>query len=335
MQVATVFSGIGAYEQALQVLQIDYELVFACDIDKHCKEALIANYHPKRYYSDINDIDGSSYLNKLDIIVGGSPCQSFSIAGKREGMEDARGKLIYSYLKLLRDSKPRKFIFENVKGLLSYEGGETFKWLIEQFKEMGYMLSKRVISAKKDLKFPQSRERIFVVGSLDKRPSLSRIRRYEGGYYSRNLIDYIDSTVDQKYNISNPKWQEWVFKDSLIKKAKMAINGSYLICQTARQYASWHGHYLIIYAKDANFPYTDTAKKYILDNSIIPLFSPINENIDPICDSIVRRLTPTECLRLMGFSDELYKNVSSDCQTYKQCGNSIIVPMLVAVIGCF
>ena len=113
----------------------------------------------------------------------------------------------------------------------------------------------------------------------------------------------------------------------------MAINGDYIICQTARQYASWHGHYVIVYKKNANFPYIQEAIDYITNNKIIPFFSPVDEEINPITDSILRRLTPTETLRLMGFKDANYKNICSDSQCYKQCGNSIIVPMLNAILS--
>jgi len=329
IQVATVFSGIGAFEQALIDSNITHNIVFACDIDKFCKKAYLHNYKVDKFYDNIEDIKGSDYTGKVDILVGGSPCQSFSIAGKREGMEDPRGQLIHTFIKLLEDIKPKQFIFENVKGLKTFSNGEVFNWLRRKFREIGYKISTRIISSRVDLGFPQSRERIFIVGDIETRPSLSQIQSVD----QSTLVDYLDRCVDDKYNIMNPKWQSWIFKSILLTKSKMAINGDYIICQTARQYASWHGHYVIVYKKNANFPYIQEAIDYITNNKIIPFFSPVDEEINPITDSILRRLTPTETLRLMGFKDANYKNICSDSQCYKQCGNSIIVPMLNAILS--
>jgi DNA (cytosine-5)-methyltransferase 1 len=127
LQVATVFSGIGAFEHALDRIGVEHEIIFACDIDNYCKKTYFANYkiNENKWYSDIFDIDGKKYNGNLDILVGGSPCQSFSMVGKRRGLEDERGNLIFEFIRIVRESCPKVFIFENVKGLLSHNKGET------------------------------------------------------------------------------------------------------------------------------------------------------------------------------------------------------------------
>ena len=109
----------------------------------------------------------------------------------------------------------------------------------------------------------------------------------------------------------------------------MAINGSYMICQTSRQYASWHGQYVLIFKKNAKFDYSDDAIECIKNNQIIPFnYDKSKFNHEYIIkNSILRRLTPNECLKLMGYDINKFKTVCSDSQTYKQCGNSIVVNM--------
>ena len=97
LRVATVFSGIGAIEHALKRMRISHSITFACDIDRFVKESYFANYdiEPRRWFDDIHKIDGKKYRGKVDLFVGGSPCQSFSLVGKRHGFKDARGTLFY------------------------------------------------------------------------------------------------------------------------------------------------------------------------------------------------------------------------------------------------
>jgi len=113
VRLATVFSGIGAVEHALKRMNIPTEIIFACDTDKFCKESYFANYDmtDEKWIEDIHDIKGKKYKNKVDLFVGGSPCQSFSMVGKREGLEDPRGLLIYEFVRLVKEIKPTQRYF--------------------------------------------------------------------------------------------------------------------------------------------------------------------------------------------------------------------------------
>ena len=121
MKVGTVFSGIGAFEQALKKLNMEHEIVFACDIDKYVKQSYFANYETKHWFDDIRDITKEKIQDELDVFIGGSPCQSFSVAGKRLGFEDTRGTLFFEYARCVKELQPKVFIYENVKGLLSHD----------------------------------------------------------------------------------------------------------------------------------------------------------------------------------------------------------------------
>ena len=118
IKLATVFSGIGAIEHALQRMDVPTKLVFACDIDKFAKESYFANYDisEDQWIDDISCVDGNKYVGKVDLFVGGSPCQSFSMVGKRKGLGDERGLLIYEFSRLVNEIQPTVFIWENVNG---------------------------------------------------------------------------------------------------------------------------------------------------------------------------------------------------------------------------
>ena len=204
LNVATVFSGIGAFEQALIKEQIDHRVVFACDngerelkiseeeikeeiaknamsdteinqyIDRLYKELKKENHVETSYkvnydvaeedfYQDIRFLNGNKYKGKVDLFVGGSPCQSFSISGYRRGLEDARGTLFYEYARLVKEVEPKCFIYENVPGMLSHDGGNTWKVISQIFDSLGYEWKLFKLKAT-DYGIPQNRTRIFVVG---------------------------------------------------------------------------------------------------------------------------------------------------------------------------
>ena len=169
IKLATMFSGIGAIEFALKRLNLNYKIIFASDNDKFVKQSYFANYKidEASWYDDVQKIDGKKYQNKIDLLVGGSPCQSFSMVGKRRGFNDTRGTLFYEFARVIKESKPKVFIYENVKGLLSHDKGETFETIKATFDELGYSYFYKVLNSK-DYGIPQHRERIFVIGFKNK-----------------------------------------------------------------------------------------------------------------------------------------------------------------------
>ena len=178
MMVATFFSGVGSPEQALRNLDINHEIEFACDIDKYAKETYLKNFKPKLYAEDITSLDMQD-LPYVDLLVFGFPCQAFSLAGNRKGFDDTRGTLFYDALRYLKEHKPRYFIAENVKGLLSHDNGKTFQTIIDclakttnyqmslmPFDNLAYHIHYKVLNTK-DFGLPQNRERIFIIGIRD------------------------------------------------------------------------------------------------------------------------------------------------------------------------
>ena len=170
IRLATSFSGIGAIEHAFQRLGLDFEIVFAGDIDDKCKKSYFANYHisEEQWHSDIHALDATPFLGKIDIFVGGAPCQAFSMVGKRKGFEDTRGTLFREFARVVKECQPKVFIFENVKGLLSHDSGNTWDVIKNTFEDYcGYNIYFKTLNSK-EYGIPQHRERIFCIGFKDK-----------------------------------------------------------------------------------------------------------------------------------------------------------------------
>ena len=180
MKIGTDFSGIGSPEMALKLLDIEHEQVFACEIDKYARKSFEAIHgNPQRFYEDITKRDHSE-IPQLDLYVAGFPCQAFSMAGKRKGFDDVRGTLFFNVAEFIKINQPKCFILENVKGLLSHDGGKTFQTIISLLTDnggtangqiyipyfedgLGYHVYYKVLNTK-DYGIPQNRERIFIVG---------------------------------------------------------------------------------------------------------------------------------------------------------------------------
>lgn len=164
IKLGTLFSGVGTPELAFKILDIPHENVFACEIDEAARKTFEHNYKVNKFFHDVYEIDGTK--QKINFLIGGSPCQSFSVSGKRLGVLDKRGELIYEYFRLVEETKPKVFIYENVKGFTNIDKGETFENFINSFKELGYKVYYKLLNTK-DFNIPQNRERIYIVGFLD------------------------------------------------------------------------------------------------------------------------------------------------------------------------
>ena len=182
MKVGTDFSGIGAPEMALKYLGIDFESVFACEIDKYARQSFKQLHKPNTFYNDITTRNHNE-VEELDLYVAGFPCQAFSMAGKRKGFEEARGTLFFNVAGFIQINQPKVFVLENVKGLLSHDKGNTFQTIVDILSNgggtqngqisldvfedgLGYHIYWQVLNTK-DYGIPQNRERIFIVGFKD------------------------------------------------------------------------------------------------------------------------------------------------------------------------
>ncbi len=203
MRLATLFSGIGAPEQGANRVYDDVQTIFACEWDKFARESYIANHaiDSKHFHEDVNDLDATQYKGKVDVLVGGSPCQAFSIAGMREGTEDERGQLIYQYIRVINECKPPIIIYENVKGMLSIDHGHTIKEFIQALRDIGYHCHHDVLNTK-HYGVPQNRERLYLVGFLDA-DMYHHFNFAPRIDLKKRLKDVLEDEVSEKYYLSH------------------------------------------------------------------------------------------------------------------------------------
>src|SRR5690606_12506471 len=214
ISVGSDFSGVGAFDQALMRLGIDYKTVFACDWDKYARQTYIHNYGGPDYFP-MDVYDREIPTAPLDIYMTSPPCQAFSLAGKRKGADDKRGILFYNSHELIKKNNPRYFIFENVKGLLSDDSGKTFRRWVEYLggksingnpvlfphpESVPYHIYWKVLNAK-DYGIPQNRERVFIVGIRDDVDNYFTWPREQ--HLEKRLRDILEPEVDEKYYLSD------------------------------------------------------------------------------------------------------------------------------------
>jgi len=364
INVATLFSGIGSIEHSLKRLKLKHKIVFAGDIDKNCKASYFANYDITEddWHDDVTQFNATKYKNKVDLLVGGSPCQAFSMVGNRLGLEDTRGTLFYDFARVVNECKPKVFIYENVKGLLNHDEGRTWQVVQDVFKELGYKIFTQTLNSK-DYGIPQHRERIFVVAFKNKKETFEFPKKVE---LQHSMQDFMEDFTDTKYYLKD-KGVKFVTSSWNRKKKYTQINGDVALCQKANQQFNWHGDFVFEgIGKEKTFDtfifnVNDVEEKYYLSNKVKkyvlaggtktfktsketdltvarPLLQTMHKMHRAGVDNYVthnkgriRKLTPRECLRLMGFRDN-FKIVISDTQMYRQAGNSIVADVLIAIL---
>ena len=349
IKVGSDFSGVGAFDQALIRLKLKHKTVFACDLDRYARQTYIENYGEPHYYPE-NVYERKIPKQSLDIYMTSPPCQSFSIAGKRGGEKDERGVLFYNSHEFIIKNRPRFFIFENVKGLLSDDGGKTFqRWIDFLAKSVngnpmifphedsaGYHVYHAVLNSK-DYGVPQNRERVFVIGIRDDKDNNFRFPKPQ--HLTKRIKDILEDEVNDKYFIDPKKIINYNHNDRGEFKP-LKIDGisrtiRYKGNTTPTNKHNWDIIEVPLWIGDYR---TDEGLRIRKDGNSRCLKARISSETDPSTMSPltnyrkkIRRLTPRECFRLQGFPDT-FKMPCSDSQMYKQAGNSITVGVLEAII---
>ena len=293
MQVASLFCGCGGLDYGFH--KAGYEIVWSNDFDKYAVETYNRNFPNKAICADINEIDLNT-IPRHDVLIGGFPCQPFSMMGKEKGFRDRRGTLFFKVVEIIENQKnrghqPRIVVLENVRNLLTHDKGKTIKVIKKTLEDLGYhVFSAKLNSA--DYGVPQTRNRVFLVCLVDdvdyKFPS--------GIALKHTLQDLLEHDVPEKYFLS-----ERILKTILSNGTGGYYAKSEIDLEIAR-------------------PLTATMAKMhraCQDNYVTQ-------------DNRVRRLTPRECARLQGFPDSFEIQVS-DAQAYKQFGNAVTVNVSYAI----
>ena len=393
IRVGTLFTGIGAFEEALKQLKLPHEIKFACDngeielipldyderkefkdyerrvrhlndsekerhkelkdkiakinedIRKKCyamktkkertayvdslykkyegeninwvKKAYLANNKvaDEDFHTDVRFMRGDDYAGQVDILVGGSPCQSFSTYGKKQGLEDARGTLFYDYARIIKEVQPKVFIYENVAACLTHDSKRTWKVMLNVWKSLGYEIEYKILNAA-DYNHPQLRKRLFLLGFRQdiyntpyKFPKAKKL--------TKTSADFLENgPVDDIYYLGQ-KGFEWVTTpEKNLRRSR--VNQDIIGCQTANQQDNWIGDFRVERPQPHHYNHERIyVGQYDFGNGME--------------DAVARKMTPRECLNLMGFSRN-FKIVVEDRIAYRHSGNSIVVPVLKELI---
>lgn len=331
------------------------------------KQSYMANYKvaDKDFHWNVAFLDGKQYQGQVDLFVGGSPCQSFSLVGKQRGLEDTRGTLFYEYARLVKEIQPKIFIYENVKAILSNDEGRTWETMKNVFSNLGYKVyytynGKPSVLNARDYGIPQNRERMFVVGF---RVDINLKQEFEFPApipLERKMQDYLLDNVSGAYYLPK-KGVEFVTREKNLTKRFTQIDGEVALCQKKNQQFNWHGDFVFVEEnKDMEKTMEDLEKyflsekveKYVMATGTKNFYSRPQTDLEvarPLLQTMhkmhragvdnyvhtngrLRKLTPRECLRLMGFCDS-FKIVVSDTAMYQQAGNSIVVDVLIAIMN--
>ena len=324
------------------------------------KQSYMANYDiaDKDFHWNVAFLDGKQYAGKVDLFVGGSPCQSFSLVGKQRGLEDTRGTLFYEYARLIDEIKPKVFIYENVRAVTSHDGGKTWEKMQEVFKELGYDFKWTVLNAK-NYGIPQNRERLFVVGLRNDLIQKCSFEFPEGIPLEKKMQDFLLDNVSGAYYLPK-KGVDFVTSEKNLTKRFTQIDGEVALCQKKNQQFNWHGDFVFVEENKDMEKTMENLGKYFLSEKVEkyvmapgtknfysrpqtdlevarPLLTTMHKMHRAGVDNYVhtqgrlRKLTPRECLRLMGFCDS-FKIEVSDTSMYQQAGNSIVVDVLIAIV---
>ena len=398
INLGTLFSGIGAIEQALNLMDVEHENVFACDngelelkllpedlqkeydtlkkiaryritpeeskrlsqltkserkiIDDYAKkiaslpstsdkrafvdelykkyskgvnyvkQTYVENYHINKddFHLDVHFLDGRDYTNKVDLMVGGSPCQSFSSNGKRGGFADTRGTLFHDYARIIFEVRPKAFIFENVKGMLVHDNGNTWAVIKNTFRELNYNVyirkdekgkEKAVLNAL-EYGIPQQRERIFLVGIRNDIKLKQDFQFPVPIKLEKTNKDFLDENVPAKYYLGQKGFE---FVTSHPTRAQ--VGRDIQKCQKANQQFNWNGDFIFE-------PLSSKHTPEILQRAYVGEWNGQK--------GVIRQYTPRECLRLMGFPDS-FVMLHNDNIMWRQSGNSIVVNVLIALVN--
>lgn len=301
---ADLFAGIGGFHLALSSLGA--KCSFASEIDEKARLTYLANFkeanklHKLGHFNkDITNVVANE-ISDFDILCGGFPCQPFSVAGYMHGFQDTRGTLFFDILRILKEKKPKVIFLENVKNLKSHDNGNTIKVIYHELSSLGYSVSDAILNTMEHGNLPQNRERIYIVGFLNKE-AFNKFQFPEKIPLETTIQDCLEKTVDDKYYYNE--------KSLIFSELKNAISKK----NTAYQ---WR-------------------RKYVRENKsgVCPTLTANmgmgGHNVPLILDDMgIRKLTPRECANFQGYPQKYRLQSMADSHLYKQLGNTVSISVI-------
>ncbi len=297
-----MFAGVGGFRAGLERAG-GYECVGHCEIDKHADRAYRAVYDVKEgevYYEDATTIDTDT-MPDFDLLCAGFPCQSFSVAGKRQGFFDPRGTMFFEIARVLRAKQPAYLLLENVPGLLSHDKGRTFATILHELCELGYSVEWQVLNSK-DFGVPQSRQRVFIVGYLNPRCAGKILLREAN---AKALIQIVGESSGGNSDVL-------LIKEATNRGYREALPGD---------------------SVNISFAGYNQKRGRVGKGICNTIDTCGSQGVMTLCGRI-RRLMPRECFRLQGFTEDQIDRLletTSDSQAYKQAGNAVTVNVVLAL----
>ena len=348
IRLVSLFSGIGGFEQGFKKSKMNFELVFSSEIDKYATMTYSYNFPINTMHGDIKTINECD-IPDHDLLCGGFPCQSFSVAGKQKGFNDIRGTLFFDVVRIIKAKKPQSIYIENVKNSISHDNGNTIKTILKNISDCDYTFDITVINSN-EAGVPQSRERTYIVGILnyktekfsdDKRNStittikkwannnklktmnfFNTIEMHNKKTYIKNILE---ENVDKKYYLNSDKVKKYIselHKNALSKKNDNRIIKEFTIPRDIHNDLDRQRRVYSIYGISPTLLARSDSPKIIFEEN------------DTYC---IRKLTPLETLRIQGFdnkfTDNIQRNGMSDTQLYKQSGNAVSPPVITEIIN--
>ena len=296
-----LFAGIGGVRLAFE--KAGFCTVFANDFESKCADTYNLNFFDtKLTIKDIKEVK-SKELPNFDLLLGGFPCQPFSVAGKRKGMDDERGTLFFEIANILKDRQPIGFFLENVKNLTGHNFGKTFQVILRRLDLLGYDVKYAVLNSMEYGNIPQNRERVYIVGFKKETKLINKFVFPDSLSLKTSIQDILESEVSDKYYYNDKP----LFKR--LKSFPFKINTIY----------QWR-------------------RKYVRENKngVCPTLTANmgtgGHNVPLVKDKKgIRKLTPRECARIQGFPDSYKLPKIADSYLYKQIGNSVSVPVVYRI----
>lgn len=365
-----MFAGIGGFRAGLTRVG-GFHCIGHCEIDKYADASYRAIHDigkEERYYPDARAIDPSDFPD-FDLLCGGFPCQAFSLAGKRKGFADARGTLFFEIARLAEAKRPAYLLLENVPGLMVHDQGRTFEVILSTLDELGYHVEWSVLNSA-DFQVPQSRKRLFLICCLDPRctgkilpvfgndgkaliqliggPQGSRVYDPEGtactqtagaggkgGKTGLYLVDAEQADVAfVDLSVGNPKQTQTArcltarYGQTTLSNHRAERSGVLLIKEATRK-----GYQEALPGDSVDLGYMGSKTRAGRVGQDMAHDAASTQGI-VLRGGRIRRLTPKECLRLQGFTDDQIDKIlaiNSDAQAYKQAGNSVTVTVIEAI----
>lgn len=292
------------------------------------KETYLANYashiNIADFHLDVRFFDGRDYNQgqEIDLLVGGSPCQAFSAVGAKYGLNDTRGTLFYDFARIVHETQPRVFIYENVRGLLTHDDGHTWQVMKDVLQSLNYRIEEPQVLNASDYGIPQSRRRVFVIG-IREDIECERFHYPQPRPLKYTMQDFLEDNCA----FGHFKYDKQT-GEIIIEKVKGKPDPKFTLTPAVQKYVLAGGTANYRTSQETDLPIARTLMKMMTQHHRAGVDNYITVQKEPL---VLRQLSDREALRLMGYPDD-FKIAVSSMQTLRQAGNSIVVDVMMAVV---